>query len=173
MAAGQSRPRSPARSVEPYSASSRERLSCCQATKYSIARWSAERIRAGLPMGDVTERATLAALKLYLAIRDDLDQEHDVLSTGINCLNESGFSDTTPCLAWDLLHQERDMIWGCEADTVSMLTHFLMHRSLRLPIMMSNLYPFLMGQAAIKHERSPAFPMVDEPENHVLAAHCG
>jgi hypothetical protein len=132
-----------------------------------------ERTRGGLPMGDVTERATLAALKLYLAIRDDLDQERDVLSTGINCLNESGFSDTTPCLAWDLLYQERDMIWGCEADTVSMLTHFLMHRSLRLPIMMSNLYPFLMGQAAIKHERIPAFPTVDEPENHVLAAHCG
>jgi hypothetical protein len=54
-----------------------------------------------------------------------------------------------------------------------MLTHFLMHRSLRLPVMMSNLYPFLMGQAALKHERIPAFPTVDEPENHVLAAHCG
>jgi hypothetical protein len=137
------------------------------------AREELERVRGGLPMGDVTERATLAALKLYLAVRDDLEQEPNVLSTGINCLNESGYSDTTPCLAWDLLYQERDMIWGCEADTVSMLTHFLMHRSLRLPIMMSNLYPFLMGQAALKHERIPAFPTVDEPENHVLAAHCG
>lgn len=137
------------------------------------ARGELERIRDGLPLGNVTERATLAALKLYLAVRNDLEQEPNVLSAGINCLNESGFSDTTPCLAWDLLYQEQDLIWGCEADTVSMLTHLLLHRSLRLPVMMSNLYPFLMGQAALKHERIPAFPTVDEPENHVLAAHCG
>jgi hypothetical protein len=30
-----------------------------------------------------------------------------------------------------------------------------------------------MGQTALKHERIPAFPEVDEPENYVLAAHCG
>jgi hypothetical protein len=39
--------------------------------------------------------------------------------------------------------------------------------------MMTNLYPFLMGQAALRHERIPAFPQVDDPANHVLAAHCG
>ena len=39
--------------------------------------------------------------------------------------------------------------------------------------MMTNLYPFLMGQAALAHERIPYFPQVDEPENHILTAHCG
>jgi hypothetical protein len=39
---------------------------------------------------------------------------------------------------------------------------------------MTNLYPFLMGQAALKHERIPDFPAVaEEAENHILAAHCG
>jgi len=88
-------------------------------------------------------------------------------------LNESASSDTTPCLAWDLLYTEREMIWGCEADTVSMLTKFIVHRCLRVPVMMTNLYPFLMGQAALQHERIPAFPQVDDPANYVLAAHCG
>jgi hypothetical protein len=39
--------------------------------------------------------------------------------------------------------------------------------------MMTNLYPFLMGQAALKHEKIPYFPEIDEPQNHILAAHCG
>ena len=132
-----------------------------------------ERVGAALPEGDVSRRAVMAALKLYLAIRDDIEQTPGVLSAGINCLNESGFSNTTPCLAWNLLYEEQDLIWGCEADIVSMLTHFIVHRSVRAPVMMSNLYPFLMGQAALKHERIPAFPEVEEPENHVLVAHCG
>ena len=130
--------------------------------------------RRPLPLADVSQRASLSATKLYQAIRDDLDQEPDVLAAGINCLNESGFSDTTPCLAWDRLYAERDLIWGCEADTMSMLTKFIVHRSLRVPILMTNLYPFLMGQAALKHERIPSFPAVDgNPDDYILAAHCG
>jgi hypothetical protein len=36
------------------------------------------------------------------------------------------------------------------------------------------LYPFLMGQAALKHERIPYFPAVDDnPDDYILAAHCG
>ena len=135
------------------------------------AEW--ERLRDRVPLGDVTERATLSALKLYRAVRDDLDEQDGVLAAGINCLNESAFSDTTPCLAWNLLYQERDLIWGCEGDTVSMLTKFILHRSLRAPIMMTNLYPFLMGEAALKHERIREFPAVDEPDKYILAAHCG
>jgi hypothetical protein len=138
-----------------------------------VARVEWERWRERVPLGDIGERATLSALKLYRAVRDEVDAEEGVLAAGINCLNESAFSDTTPCLAWNLLYQERDLIWGCEGDTVSMLTKFIVHRSLRAPIMMSNLYPFLMGQTALKHERIPAFPEVDEPANYVLAAHCG
>ena len=132
-----------------------------------------ERLRERVPLGDVSDRAILNALKLYRAVLDDLDGSRGVLAAGINCLNESSHSDTTPCLAWNLLYQERDLIWGCEADTVSMLTKFIVHRSLRVPIMMTNLYPFLMGHAALQHERIPRFPAVDQPEDYVLAAHCG
>ena len=132
-----------------------------------------DRFKSDVPIAGVGPRGVLSAVKLYRAVRDDLDGEGDVLAAGINCLNESSFSDTTPCLAWDLLYTERDLIWGCEADTVSMLTKFILHRSLRAPIMMTNLYPFLMGQAALQHERIPSFPDVDDPEDHVLAAHCG
>jgi hypothetical protein len=130
--------------------------------------------RRQLPLADVSQRAATSAVKLYHAIRDDLDQEQGVLAAGINCLNESGFSPTTPCLAWDRLYAERGLIWGCEADTISMLTQFIVHRSLGTPIVMTNLYPFLMGQAALKHERIGAFPEVEgNPDNYVLGAHCG
>ena len=37
-----------------------------------------------------------------------------------------------------------------------------------------NLFPFLLGNAALKHERIESFPEVEaEPENHILVAHCG
>lgn len=136
------------------------------------ARTEWERLRDDLPHA-VDERQLFGALKLYLALRDDLDAESRVVAAGVNCLNESACSSSTPCLAWNLLYRERGLIWGCEGDTVSMLTKFLVHRSLRAPVLMTNLYPFLMGNAALKHERIPAFPTVEDPENHVLAAHCG
>ncbi|GAB4563151.1 MAG: hypothetical protein Kow0047_11720 [Anaerolineae bacterium] len=131
--------------------------------------------RDRLPIAsDVPERSVLSAFKLYLALREDLTAEEAFLAAGINCLNESHFSDTTPCLAWNLLYQEMGLIWGCEADTATMLTELLVQRVLQAPFMMTNMYPFLMGQAALKHERIPYFPEVPaEPENHVLAAHCG
>jgi hypothetical protein len=138
-----------------------------------LAREEWERFKDEVPLAGASDRSVLSAVKLYRAVRDDLDAESGVLAAGINCLNESAFSDTTPCLAWDLLYTERDLIWGCEADTVSMLTKFILHRSLRAPVVMTNLYPFLMGQAALQHERIPAFPEVEGPENYVLGAHCG
>lgn len=129
--------------------------------------------RSRLPVGNLSQRALYSALKLYIAIKRQLDADPHIQGVGINCLNELHFSDTTPCLAWNMLYEERGFIWGCEADTVSMLTKYMLHRSLGTPIMMTNLYPFLMGQAALKHERIPNFPVVDEPDNHILAAHCG
>lgn len=126
------------------------------------------------PLGDLPERGLLSALKVYLALKHDLAGEERVLAAGINCLNESHFSDSTPCLAWNLLFEEQGLVWGCEADTVAMLTKHLAIHGLGAKAMMTNLYPFLMGQAALKHERIPAFPAVAaEPENHILAAHCG
>lgn len=127
-----------------------------------------------LPVGAMPERSLLSALKMYLALRGELSSESRVIAAGINCLNESHFSDTTPCLAWDLLFEERRLVWGCEADTVAMLTKYLAIHGLGVRAMMTNLYPFLMGQAALKHERIPTFPAVSsDPENHILAAHCG
>ncbi len=127
-----------------------------------------------VPLGEISHKALLSALKVYLALRSDLDGAGNVLAAGINCLNESHFSDSTPCLAWNLLFSERGLVWGCEADSVAMLTKHLAIHGLGAKAMMTNLYPFLMGQAALKHERIPAFPPVaSQPENHILAAHCG
>jgi hypothetical protein len=127
-----------------------------------------------LPIAGLTRDARMGGYRLYLALRDELDESPGVIAAGINCLNESGTSTTTPCLAWNLLFEERGLIWGCEADLTSMITKYIVWQSLRAPVMMTNLYPFLMGQAALKHERIPYFPDVpEEPENHILAAHCG
>ena len=121
----------------------------------------------------VSRQALNSALKIYIAVKRELEIDPAIQGVGINCLNESHFSDTTPCLAWNMLFEEMGMIWGCEADTMSMATKYIVHRALGAPIMMSNIYPFLMGMAALKHERIDKFPDVAEPENHLLVAHCG
>jgi L-fucose isomerase-like protein len=126
-----------------------------------------------VPTRGLTPRNILSALKVYLAVQRHLEADPQVEAVGINCLNESRFSDTVPCLTWNLLYEECQMIWGCEADIVSMLTKYILHKSLGMPIMMTNLYPFLMGQAALKHERISHFPDVPDPDDHILAAHCG
>jgi hypothetical protein len=132
------------------------------------------RAEATLPMDNaLVRRARLDALRMKLAIGDELDETPGVIAAGINCLNESATSTTTPCLAWSMLFEERGLIWGCEADLTSMITKYLVYESLGTPVMMTNLYPFLMGQAALKHEKIPYFPEIDEPQNHILAAHCG
>jgi hypothetical protein len=132
-----------------------------------------------LDVSGISSQALLSAMKIYLAVKNQIARDPSIQAVGINCLNESQFSDTTPCLAWAMLHEEIDMTWGCEADLVSMLTMHLLHRSItqpngvKIPLLMTNLYPFLMGQAALKHERIPDFPPIQQPENHILAAHCG
>jgi hypothetical protein len=143
------------------------------ANAISDAEASAAAQARNIPVDGVSSRSLLSALKVYLAVKRDLDADPTFQGVGINCLNESHFSDTTPCLAWNLLYEEEKMIWGCEADTMSMLTKMILHRSLGVPIMMSNLYPFIMGQAALKHERIPSFPEAKDPENCILMAHCG
>ena len=122
----------------------------------------------------LTNGALRSAVKLYLAVKYDLQQDNTICGVGINCLNESHCSDTTPCLAWSMLYEERQLIWGCEGDTMSMLTEHLLHRSLGTAMMMTNLYPFLLGDAALKHEKIDGYPeILAAPENHVLVAHCG
>ena len=127
-----------------------------------------------IPTRGLSERSILSALKIYLAVKHDIDQDPSIAAAGINCLNKSHFSDTTPCLAWNLLFEDKRIAWGCEADLVSMMTEVLVQKSLGVPFMMTNLYPFLMGNAALKHEHIPYFPPVEtQPENHILMAHCG
>jgi hypothetical protein len=126
-----------------------------------------------VPASGMSPRALRSALKIYLAVKAELDADPAIRAVGINCLNESHFSDTTPCLAWSLLFEDQRYIWGCEADTLSMLTKYLLYHALGTPIMMTNLYPFLMGQAALKHEHIPDFPEIEHPEDHILVAHCG
>ncbi len=50
-----------------------------------------------------------------------------------------------PPPAWHgtLLYEDQRMVWGCEADLVSMLTKVLIDKTLDVPFMMTNLYPFL------------------------------
>jgi len=126
-----------------------------------------------VPIEGISQRAVASAMKIFLAVKQDLDADPAIRAVGINCLNESHFSDATPCLAWNRLFEESQILWGCEADTLSMLTKYLLYHATGVPIMMTNLYPFLMGQAALKHEHIPDFPEVEDPENHILVAHCG
>lgn len=127
-----------------------------------------------LPVEGLSQRALNSAVKVYIAAKREIEQDESIRAIGINCLNESHFSDSTPCLAWNMLFEEKSIIWGCEADTLMMLTKYILNKALGAPVMMTNLYPFLMGQAALKHEGIPNFPEVSvEPENHVLVAHCG
>jgi hypothetical protein len=122
----------------------------------------------------LTEKNILSAIKLFMVVEKDITEDSQIKAVGINCLNESHFSDTTPCLAWDILFNEKEIIWGCEADIVSMLTKLILWKTLRKPLMMTNMYPFIMGQAALKHEKISSFPDVHgNPENHILLAHCG
>ena len=126
-----------------------------------------------LNLGNISIRQRNSALKVYIALKRELEADNAIQAMGMNCLNESQYSDSTPCLAWNMLYEEKKLIWGCEADIVSMLTMHILHKSLNVPIMMTNLYPFLMGQAALKHERIANFPDIPNPENHILIAHCG
>ncbi len=121
----------------------------------------------------LSNRSILDAVKLYMVVKADILEDSAIVGVGINCLNESHHCNTTPCLAWDMLFEELGIIWICEADIMSLLTKYLAHKTLEAPIMMTNIYPFLMGDAALKHEKIESFPEVEEPENHVLLAHCG
>ena len=138
----------------------------------AIATW--EKWSNRLNLGQITEKQRDSALKVYLKLKEAVESDLSIKAVGINCLNESHYSDSTPCLAWNMLYEDQQLIWGCEADTVAMLTKYLLNKSLDCPIMMTNMYPFLMGDAALKHEKIPYFPEVNgNPDNYILAAHCG
>jgi hypothetical protein len=121
----------------------------------------------------VCEEAYLRAVKIYIAVKAVIDELGGVEGVGSNCLNESFHCDTTPCLAWCMLFERDNIIWACEGDTLTMLSTYIIYRSIEKPIMMTNLYPFLVGMAALAHEKIQSFPDIPDPDNHALGVHCG
>jgi hypothetical protein len=126
-----------------------------------------------VPAEGLSREAILKAVKLYLAIKEAIDTTGNVWGVGGNCLNESFHSDTTPCLAWNWIFEHDKLIWACEGDTVTLISTFILYSGLKRPMMMTNIYPFLVGMAALKHERIDTFPDIDDPDNHALGVHCG
>jgi L-fucose isomerase-like protein len=126
-----------------------------------------------VPQEDVSEANILKAVKLYMAIKEVIDATGNVRGVGANCLNESFHSDTTPCLAWNWVFERDHIIWACEGDTVTLISKFILYSALRKPLMMTNIYPFLVGMAALKHEKIDTFPDIADPDNHALGVHCG
>jgi hypothetical protein len=119
------------------------------------------------------ERPVLAAIKLFMAIRNEVDAEGNVVGCGVNCLNEGFYSDTTPCLAWSLLYQDRGVMWVCESDTSSLMTQYLVGSTIDGAVFTTNIYPFLSGMPALSHEKIQKFPVVEDPDDHALLVHCG
>lgn len=126
-----------------------------------------------VPTEDVPEQNILKAVKLYLAVKNLIDEIGGIAGVGSNCLNESFHSGTTPCLAWDWLFEYDHVIWACEGDIVTLISKFILYSALQKPIMMTNIYPFLVGMAALKHEKIETFPDIEDPDNHALGVHCG
>lgn len=122
----------------------------------------------GLPIEDI-----LKAVKVYMAVKALIDEIGNVFGVGSNCLNESFNSSTTPCLAWNWIYEYDHIIWACEGDLVTLISKYVLYSALRKPIMMTNIYPFLVGMAALKHEKIKEFPNIKDPDNHALGVHCG
>ena len=121
----------------------------------------------------VSDRDYLKAVKVYIAVKEVMDEVGEVEGVGANCLNESFHSETTPCLAWNMLYEQDGILWACEGDTLTLVSTFIFYSVLKQPIMMTNIYPFLMGMAALKHEKIDHFPQIPNPDHHALGVHCG
>lgn len=145
-----------------------------QAAKISDS--EAEKVWDGLkvPVSDgVKKEQLLSAVKLYIAMKNEIDKIGNVWGIGANCLNESFYSNTVPCLAYNWLFEKYGIMWACEGDLLSLVSMTIFCKALNKPLMMTNLYPFLMGMAALKHEKITSFPDISEPDNCSLGVHCG
>jgi len=121
----------------------------------------------------LSQKQLNSAVKVYIAAKNAVESDPAIKGIGSNCLNESHFSDTTPCLAWSMLYEEKGILWACEADTISLTTKHIINKTMNAPVMMSNIYPSLVGMAALKHEKIDQFPVVEDPDNCLLIVHCG
>lgn len=125
------------------------------------------------PCRNLETDTVLKAVKLYMAIKEEIEKTGEVAGIGSNCLNESYYSETTPCLAWNWMFEYDHIIWACEADLVSLISEFIFYGALERPVMMTNIYPFLVGMAALRHEKIESFPEIEDSDNHALGVHCG
>ena len=79
----------------------------------------------------VSEENYLRAVKVYIAVKRVIDSIGGVQGVGSNCLNESYYCDTTPCLAWVMLFERDHIIWvlrGRYADAAEHVYHLPHHR---------------------------------------------
>ena len=125
-----------------------------------------------IPCQDVSPERFRKAVKLYLAIKEVIAEIGEVHGVGANCLNESFNSETTPCLAWNILFEKDNILWVCEGDTVTLVSKFIVYSALKQPLLMTNIYPFLVGMAALKHEKIDEFPDVMDSDDCALGVHC-
>jgi hypothetical protein len=130
-------------------------------------------LQRAVPTEGVPQKNILKAVKIYMAVKDLIDEIGGVSGVGSNCLNESFNSSSTPCLAWNWMFEYDHIIWACEGDIVTLISKFILYSALRKPIMMTNIYPFLVGMAALAHEKIKEFPNIEDPDNHALGVHCG
>jgi hypothetical protein len=121
----------------------------------------------------VDEQDYLNAVRIYVGVKEIIEEIGGVEGVGSNCLNESFNCFTTPCLAWNMIFEKDNIIWACEGDVLTLLSTFIIYRSLECPVMMTNIYPFLVGMAALAHEKIDKFPEIEDPDNHALGVHCG
>lgn len=126
-----------------------------------------------IPCEHISDEQKVLVSRLYLAIYETIQELGGVDGIGANCLNESMYCKTTPCLIWNMLFEKFGIIWCCEGDTLTLISTYVLYHSLKAPVMMTNIYPFLVGKAAIHHEKIDDFPKTAEPENHALGVHCG
>lgn len=146
---------------------------CQQAREVTDEEAKAVCVHWRVPREGVLEGDYLKAVKLYVAVKRVIAEIGGVEGVGANCLNESFHCDSTPCLAWNMLFERENIIWACEGDTLTLLSTYVIYRSIGQPIMMTNLYPFLVGMSALAHEKIDRFPDIPDPDNHALGVHCG
>ena len=127
-----------------------------------------------VPVRRALRPARRSAAKLYLAVSDDLDADPAIRAVGINCLNESHFSDTTPCLAWNMLFQRARPDLGLrgrhagDAHQVpaAPVARRADHDDQPVSVPAGQRGPEARTDRELSRRSS-------EPENHILVAHCG
>lgn len=129
-------------------------------------------------IGNVRPEALDEAVRVYLAIREILDQ-HKACAFGVNCFGDlviRGGRDV-PCLAQCLLRED-GFIAACDGDFCAILSMMLITGLLDKPAMMSNMYPVRYVGALNDHFGDPLSP---DPKryprsswnNLARLAHCG